>query len=421
MIGFNNYIEVRNFIGKGQSLYAKDFDHLILAIRKMQEENGKDVNLYFGINSRAVKSNKSFDVMDLKVFFFDIEWHTNPKPKFCDYEAQLFQTKDYLVEKINLKYGIKPSALVFSGRGLHLYYRFKPLPLTSYMQLKIFCNNILKETEEKKPIKEIKYDDKMFDPARVAGIPATINTKYEEKPLRKILEFNMNNVFDLAPLIEDIKPIEKNKKSRKTLMVPSDLFYSFEEFQLLRDFEDLPEGTLHNKIIFALKLRCKLHGLKCFSEFEKTLSDLGYNEVADWEYQDKDYSPRIFIDWVCKHYDWAVANKYFLSQNMLNKIFFYHDSFLKIEGRAWSTSDKDVSFADSSIVTFKDLIEYIKSFHKQNSYKDLRGYYILYTKSLEEHVKKNIDAGLWDFINMNKMGDGNTLWYYLRFLKRYQR
>jgi len=402
IVTFNDFIEVRimdNRTKKMFSNYVSDYNELLKTLDIYKSDK---FNIYYGINTRKVRGRKDIDVELRNLFYFDVE-HGQVKPPLTNenYKKKLITTIREITIYLRKVYDIKPCAIVKSGRGYHLYYKFIPFNAADYKkQFVAWFKQIQNEIEIIQSCKDIKITDSVFNVSRIASCPYTKHTKYLEKPLREILIIDTKKINDLIPLIKKFKVhhIIKSKQTnikKKGNKYTKDTIFKSPEFLLIANYDNLPEGNINNHLILALKLLMKENNLTNFEDMTLALNDLGYeNKIMDWTELDEDYeySNRLLINWCCKNYDWCVDNKYKLPYKYMNR----KKCDIKKES-------KNVKFPDKELKTFKQVEQYVKAFnkiHMEERDEDV----VIYYDCLKNKIKNNIiKPKLWDFIIINKL------------------
>lgn len=413
-IGFDDYIEVRIFkknnTGVGRknslpfSLYAKNFNELKTIFESYSND---DYNIYFGINTRKNKGRKDADIEFRKIFYIDIE-STGEKPLYTDeiYIDKLNKTTKYLIDKIKEKYGLNHGAIVLTGRGYHLYYKIENINAAdTKLQFRNWFKSLESELEddikmkieEGKLYKDIKFTDSVFNVSRIASAPGTINQKYDEKPLRNIVYLDISQVNNIGYLLDKYEKVySKSNKVHKELLFTDESIYKTAEFKILKRFDDLPEGKIHSNILFAFKLLVRDSGLtdrENLDKIERNLFSLGYgSEDMSPPSEDYQYSQRILINWCIENFYWCVKVKYKIP---------YKINAVKHNYRE---SGKMVDFRKERIMTYRELIKYIREF---NDYTMIQKntHQVMSIESLKTNVLKNIDPTLLKFIEMNDLWD----------------
>lgn len=126
----------------------------------------KDRNLYFGVATRDGKGGKKKNVVHIPCVWADIDYKDIPREEF---------------EKKLEIFSFKPSIIVNSGHGVHLYFLLdKPVEQKNGVEIEKINEWIASE---------IGGDD-VHSWEHILRIPDTNNHKYEEKTICKIKEVN---------------------------------------------------------------------------------------------------------------------------------------------------------------------------------------------------------------------------------------
>ena len=414
IIEFKDYIEVRIIDNSSKykpiSRFAKNIEELT---KIFNEFNNKRWNIYVGINTREEKKKTDKFINYRKLFYFDIE-HKKDKPSLQDnsYYRKLEKVCVYIIHYLRENYGLRPCVVTISGRGLHLYYKIKPVLNTPESKqmfrswYKLTQDEIEKDMKKHKvpEIKEIKFKDSVFNASRIASAPGTYHTKYEEMPKRYIKYLNEKHINDINKLLQKFnEPIKNNnvvddyKINRE---YDEQTIFQSPEFKIF-EYKNLPQGQINQHLRFALKLLMKKNKIKNITEIEQALEQMGKG-LKSMDYNDMDenyqYSQRILNNWVKRNYIWAVNNDYKLPYKEKG-------SKKKSTHQVQIESEEEVDFnLDYKILEYQELIEYIRNFNTQTSVK-MPHYTVFYTKAIEERLKKNCVPKLWQFIEMNNLFD----------------
>lgn len=397
VIGFDKFVEVRIFdLSKKYppfSRYAASINELIKIIKKY---NNNRWLLYYGINTRQGMTRTNNEINYRKVFYFDIE-HSGDKPPLADeaYSKELSMTISFISDYINEKYGVKPCALVVSGRGVHLYYRHEPLDNVKYKhQFKKWYKDLQDEMDKLKPCKNIKFSDNVFDGSRIAALPGSYNWKYPETPFRNLIFVNQE-VFDLKPLLDKIvvkkfNSIDKVYDSK--LKFTDGTIRNSPEYQLLSNYDNLPEGKRHCHLVFAFQLLCRDNNITILDELYDELIDVGYDggelSYPPGEYA---YNKNVVNNWCLENYEWCVVNNFKLPFSFSGGVF---RQFMKLPG--------DVDFGDKELKSFDEVIGYIKTFNSFCGRID-NDVIAIYYDCLFNKLKKNCEPVLFKFLVENNL------------------
>lgn len=146
-------------------------------------------SVYFGVHPRFTAEGTSQAVKKARVFFIDLD----PLKNDAALDVEAFNQA--LKEK-----GLDPTAVVFSGRGYHIYfvneYELETDAWTIYQKELIQeVDSILSYLTS-----DFKVDIKVSDLARILRLPNTINEKNGEKA--SIVFFDESNVIDIEKTIK---------------------------------------------------------------------------------------------------------------------------------------------------------------------------------------------------------------------------
>ena len=168
-----------------------------------------DANYYVSVNSFKKYSRKNNDIFNLTNIVLDLDWHSD--------EVSLDIVCTELNEIWNKKQLLPPTMIVYSGRGLHLYYTLKnSVPYTSKAGVNLFekTRDALYDryNELLNGILAVDYATKDF--ARVMRLPGTINQANGEiARLLGLLRNESNEIcyYDLPEIISGCKLVFETK------------------------------------------------------------------------------------------------------------------------------------------------------------------------------------------------------------------
>lgn len=329
LVTFDTYIEFRilNFQTedknkKSFSIYAKNMNDVDNIFKHYDKP---PYTIYYGINSRKIKGMYDVDVESRRIFFFDIE-HANEKPQFTDkqYVSDLYTTADYISSKLFDEYKIKPVALVCSGRGVHLYYGINPrMDREKYgTKFKAWFKFKVNELYQNRPIEHIKFNDPMQNISRIASCPGTHHNKYDERPERIILQYDISNLTDQMPSILDefVVPVYKPKEkvvisSGKKRLYNEKTIFNAPEFKVFELGVPANKGMgINNRLRLALSLLMDKYNIQNRDEVNYRLVALGYSDkgVPRIENSEYVYTESLLNNWVMDFWEFCLDKNFLL-------------------------------------------------------------------------------------------------------------
>lgn len=185
----NETIEIRykSKNGKMESFFSNDLEEINKKVEELKPNN----DIYFGIAPRKNNdSGKKENCSSISSLWVDIDCGQDGHKK-----SSLFTSKQEALDHIK-RLSIKPSGIVDSGNGLHLYF---------FLNQKIELNKETIPTVEKlnKTLGLIFGGDSVHNIDRIMRIPGTQNHKTETPKECKILEYNSNITYQPSNLMED--------------------------------------------------------------------------------------------------------------------------------------------------------------------------------------------------------------------------
>jgi hypothetical protein len=245
------------------------------------------------------------------------------------------------------------------------------------------------------PIKgEIIFDLQHAQLCNNLGMPGSVELKYPEKPVREILFKDYDNLNKFSVNDKLFFGINENKMPPKIVnkVVASKKYdektiFNCNEFKLLSEHDDLPEGELNNKIIFALSLLVRDNNLENIQEIEEALAELGYeHKRLGFVSEEFSYSTSIFNKWCLDNYAYCFKNGI--------KIYPYKKDFrVKSQNRNLSFDEKPNEALDS----FDKVLVYIKNFNLKHA-KLGNDVYVHPTNALLNNLEKYVKKELFDYI-----------------------
>lgn len=198
-----------------QLVHLKEND---IKIYNTTKENIKDVvysvrrkkDVFITPNTYYKPSRASENIRQFRALYIDLDCGEDDY-NYCFYEV--FK----LAEEKKIP---KPTLVVFSGRGLHLYWRIKHSPsqaLWTWQSLEdmLYYN-----------LKNLKADKRAIDSARILRLPGTINSRSNEKAI--VLYEDLNIEYSMKELKEEYiatdKKIYKYKKEYNKMI--SNVFFN---------------------------------------------------------------------------------------------------------------------------------------------------------------------------------------------------
>lgn len=202
-----------------QKFYKRQHD----IINQFLEENKTNTSfdVYTGINSYIYKAgcHNTQNVFALKNICIDIDMHN------CENAWQIAEElSDYILfNKEFDDYNIpKPNMIVFSGRGLHIYYCFTPASKDLYFIYQDVVRELCKRYQSIINDNPISFGDCDIDMASsikldaIFRVPGTYNTKSKCYSIPIILDSTRRNLNELKRILNISYQNSKNKSKSKT-------------------------------------------------------------------------------------------------------------------------------------------------------------------------------------------------------------
>lgn len=398
----DNYIELRNFCSDGKifSRYFKEPKDLI----KFILDNRTKLNIYVGINPRKNEGRNNESVAKIRNIIFDTEmvgkklelWAENKNE--TEYLKKLKHTANFIQEYLEKEYNLDVSAVVTSGRGMHVYVRIDEEilnPLDYKNKFKTLYKKMCDYINQKNPYaKEIKVDSMCSDFVRILGAPGSVNIKYPERPLRKILYLNTETNNKLREKLENIKEyrsigiVYSTQKASKKGYTNETIFNS-PEFRIF-SYHPEPGTQINNKLRLALKLLMARD--KCFNyeEVSQRIAEFGFpvKEMGfvERDYPNYKYTENILNNYVLDNFEWSVDVGFKLPYELKEEKIIKKQKNLVEEN---NDVFKDLKI--KKINTIREFIDVIGNFNSENFSNQYSNKIILYTKALEKNIFENID------------------------------
>ncbi len=401
---FDTYLEFRMFDlekkYKGKPIMFSKYASNIDEVQKIMDEyDNKRYIVYVGCNTRPTKSRKDSSVKFRRTFFIDIESDSEKPPLNNEvYYRKLLHTALYVWNRFR-EIKIEPNLLLESGRGLHIGIKIMPLSSETYdARFVSWFKDLVKDFMDNRPCKDIKFDDSVFNLSRIQSCPGFSHNKYPERPRRKILKlyFNENNLLGFLnrKKVYEIKvkrsfPNYKTKYNQKT-------FWKSPEWLLISENRDLPEGEIHTKLLYILKMLARDSGIPK-EVLQDELRKLGYNEVVDEPPEDAVYSPWVMFNWCMKHFE------YCFDRNIVTTFPFKQERYM-VKGETDDCPDGKL-YPIREITTYRGLINYIRDFNA--NFMNIEGQkYIVYYDLLWSKIKRGVkNEKLLKYVEFLKLKD----------------
>lgn len=417
VIGAEKYIEIRCFRKDGM-VFSKYFDDVGELLEFVQMNKNK-YNLFVGVNPRQMQGRKLENIKNIKNIVFDIEKIKGKTPlwengEWTEYAEKLKTTVQFVQEYLTEKYQLYATAVVVSGRGLHMYVTLNEgVDVKEYKQkYSQWYKSVMKYINENSPHHhEIKCDVMVKDPTRIFGAPGSVNNKYPEKPERKIIYYKKIGNNKLCETLDKLKnynaPTTGGIYKGKRKYTEENLFFS-PEFKV---FEYQPEiGTqINNKLRLALKLLMNENKCYNYEEVSQRIEELGFEykemKFIESEYPGYKYSENILNNYVLENMEWSLKSGFKLPYK------------LKEEKKKNLLSVVEIPqvFNDSGmkeIYNVNEMITEINEFNKRYV-SNVQSKTKFYSKCLEMNVMKNIKCEvLKEFVRENKLIE--RLKYYMK-------
>ncbi|MCK5604623.1 hypothetical protein KAR91_22230 [Candidatus Pacearchaeota archaeon] len=160
-------LENRWFKPSPQSNFSSDVNlHMQLAFDLCKE----GIDVYYGVNPRQNQRGKKENIKYVTAFHAEVDYGKEGHKKPSEHE-----TREEALEAIN-NYKYKPSIIVESGHGFHVYYLLdEPAGISKYGVEYL-------ESINKALLQALKADPGTHNLDRVLRIPGTINWKYADNP-----------------------------------------------------------------------------------------------------------------------------------------------------------------------------------------------------------------------------------------------
>lgn len=187
-----------------------------------------DKNYYFSPNTFFKPRRSVETVRQISALYVDLDLHgkTKAEVKRITRDLVVFLKTDAVLKNIPA-----PSIIVFTGRGLQLYWVLDPLPKHGVPLWQMTQDSITNAFRAIFKRYNIDIDvDHVSDIARVLRLPGTINTKAGE--MARVLEFN-DNKFRLDEINENYFPeLSDFKHSPRKPKAPAKLYHLFNLYSL---------------------------------------------------------------------------------------------------------------------------------------------------------------------------------------------
>ncbi len=226
----NGYIELRALPSKPIIRTFVSLGTDWLAIKKQIDgfcQDNKELNIYFGVATRDGKRGKKENVVSIPCVWADIDFKDTPEDKF---------------NKKLKAFPFKPTIIIRSGNGLHLYFLLN-LPVEQKYGSKIERINQWIEAELS--------GDNVDNIDRILRVPGTVNHKYDHKPLCEVVEIN-DYVYKLDDFLEKIpEPATKLPTGNDDILERAEQSNSKVDTELVTQVENVVKQIEEKDIILG--------------------------------------------------------------------------------------------------------------------------------------------------------------------------
>lgn len=188
----DGYLQIKQFSDKDTKITVETTKNNSLRNVILEKKDEKDV--FITVNTHFIPSSTVNTIRQFRALYVDID------------STKYFKTElVYMVyDLVNSEVIPKPSMIVDSGRGIHLYWRIKNAPfgaLYTWQQIEdyLYFN-----------LKHLGADQKATDAARILRIPTTVNSKNNSNC--KIIEMDDSIEYSMYDLREKYLGIKKKDR-----------------------------------------------------------------------------------------------------------------------------------------------------------------------------------------------------------------
>jgi len=291
---------------KGVQFFIKDVKQLE---RFMLWNDGwfmENVRVFYGLSKR-VKTKGEIGggykfIRNVEIIFFDIDKkdHTTIE----DWEAQFLDIFVEGITKYLQRFGLIYPTIIHSGAGRHLLYKIKKTKISDAKKrwYKSFVNMLAKQIQFMVP--DSSYElDVISDFTRVFGLPGSMNVKRKKRVTILHYDDRINEKFKLRSK-KEVK-YTGTKSSIETPEIKKSLEWA------LMTHPNLPKGSVHTILLFALKLLLKEKGVEDWKNYENEMNAVRKStHILNPQYgtESKNWHPGICINWCKEHEEWCQKN-----------------------------------------------------------------------------------------------------------------
>lgn len=211
----DGYIQVLQFVQNGKEKNIKIYNTRNEGIRDIIEEKENQEDVFITPNTMYMPERNCDNIRQFRALYVDLDNIENDQT-YVAYKV---------LELAEQKHIPKPSMIVNSGRGLHLYWRIKNAPYSAIYTWQNIEDMLIYR------LKHLGADSKTSDSARVLRLPNTINSRNNE--LAHIMYIDNEIEYSMFELKEDYlnkykkNEIHKAKKNNDSKLINNLFFNSY--------------------------------------------------------------------------------------------------------------------------------------------------------------------------------------------------
>lgn len=195
--GYIQLLKINN--DKTVNIYNSTYGNL----KKVVGEIEGNTNIYVTPNTTYIPKRKVDNIRQLRALYIDID-------SIEDDKNYIFYKLFELAENEIIP---KPSMIVDSGRGFHLYWKIKDAPIGALKTWQVLEDYLYKS------LKEFGADARATDAVRVLRLPGTINSKNGKECKIVYSDDNLEySMYDLREKYLKYKKVEPKKDSKKVIV-----------------------------------------------------------------------------------------------------------------------------------------------------------------------------------------------------------
>lgn len=194
--------------GRIYKVFNTEYDGVVDVVEHVEGQN----DTYITPNSFYIPIRRADNIRHFRALYIDIDLSEGQSKTETTYQAYILADEGLIP---------RPTMVVDSGRGIHLYWRIKNAPIQAWHTWQELEDYLYKQ------LKHLGADRQATDGARVLRLPSTINSK--NNAICKVIhtEDTIYSMYDLRETYLGYRPKQRTRKATKPTRQVKNLFNSY--------------------------------------------------------------------------------------------------------------------------------------------------------------------------------------------------